>query len=65
MFTVDEPPAEAIHTAFDRGGELSAALELRRRLPPITDNEKTLSWRCARRRIAPRICRQSGPTVPD
>jgi len=40
MFMVNEADAAAIHEAFERGGELSAAVELRRRFPGITDNAK-------------------------
>ncbi len=40
MFTVDEVTAAAIRTAFDRGGELNAVVELRRHYPGITDNEQ-------------------------
>ena len=35
MFVVTEADAAAIRAAFDRGGELSAAVELRRRFPAI------------------------------
>jgi len=38
MFVVTEADAEAIRAAFDQGGEFSAAVELRRRFPGITDN---------------------------
>ena len=38
MFVVTEAEAAAIHTAFNRGGELSAAVELRRLFPGVTDN---------------------------
>ena len=38
MFAVTEAEATAIRTAFDRGGELSAAVELRRLFPGGTDN---------------------------
>jgi hypothetical protein len=38
MFVVTEAEAAAIRTAFDRGGEFSAALELRRLFPGVTDN---------------------------
>jgi hypothetical protein len=37
MFTVNESDATAIRTIFDQEGELSAAIELRRRFPGITD----------------------------
>src|SRR3954451_8711275 len=38
MFLVTEADAEAIRTIFNQEGELSAAIELRRRFPGITDN---------------------------
>jgi hypothetical protein len=38
MFVVGESAAEAIRRAFDKGGELSAVVELRRHFPGITDN---------------------------
>ena len=37
MFVVSEVEAAAIRTAFEQGGELSAAVELRRLFPSITD----------------------------
>ena len=37
MFVVSEVEAAAIRTAFDQGGELSAAVELRRLFPGVTD----------------------------
>jgi len=40
MFMVSEADAAAIRAAFEQGGELSAAVELRRRFPGITDNVK-------------------------
>ena len=40
MFVVSEADAAAIRSAFERGGELSAAVELRRLFPGIADNEK-------------------------
>src|SRR5690242_12946995 len=40
MFIVTEADAEAIRDIFNRKGELSAAIELRRRFPGITDNAK-------------------------
>jgi len=38
MLAVSEEDAAAIRAAFDQAGELSAAIELRRRFPGITDN---------------------------
>jgi hypothetical protein len=46
MFVVSQEEAAAIRTAYDEGGELSAAVELRRLFPGITDNEN--ARRCAR-----------------
>jgi hypothetical protein len=46
MFVVTEADADAIRDVFERDGELSAAIELRRRFPGITDNEK--ARQCAR-----------------
>jgi len=40
MFAVSEKDAAAIRTAFEQGGEFSAALELRQRFPLIDDNSK-------------------------
>jgi hypothetical protein len=46
MFVVTEADAAAIRAAFEQDGEFSAALELRRRFPGITDNAKARD--CAR-----------------
>ena len=46
MFVVTEVEAAAIRAAFDRGGELSAAVELRRLFPGITDTAQARA--CAR-----------------
>ena len=40
MFCVSEAEAAAIRAAYEQGGELSAAIELRRLFPDITDNAK-------------------------
>ena len=40
MFVVTDADAAAIRAIFSREGELSAAIELRRRFPGITDNAK-------------------------
>jgi hypothetical protein len=39
MFVVSEEDAVAIRTAYEQEGELSAAIELRRRFPAIKDND--------------------------
>lgn len=41
MFMVSEPEAAAIRAAFERGGEFSAAVELRRLFPGLADNAET------------------------
>jgi hypothetical protein len=46
MFVVSEAEASAIRTAFDQGGELSAAIEVRRLFPGIPDTERART--CAR-----------------
>jgi hypothetical protein len=38
MYVVTEADAAAIREAYERDGELSAAIELRRRFPGIVDN---------------------------
>lgn len=43
---VTEEDATAIRAAYEQDGELSAAIELRRRFPGITDNEHART--CAR-----------------
>jgi hypothetical protein len=46
MFVVTEADAAAIRTVFKQEGELSAAIEVRRLFPGITDNAK--AWEHAR-----------------
>jgi len=46
MFMVTKADADAIRAAFNQEGELSAAMELRRRFPAITNNAHTRT--CAR-----------------
>jgi hypothetical protein len=46
MFVVTEADAALVRAAFDRGGELAAAIELRRLFPGITDNAQARA--CAR-----------------
>ena len=40
MFVVTEADTAAIRDVFERDGELSAVIELRRRFPGITDNAR-------------------------
>ena len=44
MFLVTEADAAAIRAIFDEQGELSAAIELRRRFQGITDNAKAREY---------------------
>jgi len=44
MFLVTEADADAIRAIFDQEGELSAAIELRRCFPAITDNAKARTY---------------------
>ncbi len=60
MFIVAKADADAIRAAFHEDGELSAAIELCRRFPGITDNAKA---RACARTVAGRKP-VSGPTVP-
>jgi hypothetical protein len=46
MFVVSETEAAAIRTAFEQGGELAAAIAVRRLFPGITDNAQARA--CAR-----------------
>ena len=46
MFVITDADAAAIRTLFHEEGELSAAIELRRRFPGLTDNAKARA--CAR-----------------
>jgi hypothetical protein len=46
MFVVTETDAVAIRAVFEQEGELSAAIEVRRLFPGVTDNAKALA--CAR-----------------
>jgi hypothetical protein len=46
MFAITDADAAAIRAVFNEEGELSAAIELRRRFPGITDNAKARD--CAR-----------------
>jgi hypothetical protein len=47
MFCVDDTAAAAIRQAFNEGGELAAAIELRRHFPGITDNANARRCACA------------------
>jgi hypothetical protein len=44
MFVVTEMDAASIRAAFDHGGELAGAVELRRLFPGITSNVEALVW---------------------
>jgi hypothetical protein len=66
MFVVTEAEAAAIRAVFEQRGEFSAAIELRRRFPGITDNAQArecartiAGWKPLRLRPMKRM-----PTVP-
>jgi hypothetical protein len=81
MFLVTEADADAIRAIFDQEGELSAAIELRRRFPGITDNAKARAhvrtiagWNplpappCTVTRLRPGVAGQSefhSPAAPE
>ena len=44
MFIVTDADANAIRAAYERDGELSAAVELRRLFPGITGNAEARDW---------------------
>jgi hypothetical protein len=44
MFVVTEADAAAIRAVYQQRGELSAAVELRRRFPGIIDNAQARMW---------------------
>jgi hypothetical protein len=54
MFVVSEEAAAAIRTAYEQEGELSAAIEVRRLFPGITDNVRARE--CARTDAADLQC---------
>ncbi len=67
MFVVTEADAAAIRAAFERDGEFSAAVELRRRFQGIVDNAEARMWA---RTIAgwkpmPPAAPRSAPPAPD
>ena len=51
MFVVSEEAATAIRTAYEQEGELSAAIEVRRLFPGITDNAEGAGVRPDHRRL--------------
>jgi len=53
MFVITEADAAAIRAIFNQDGELSAAIELRRRFPGVVDNAKA-------RACASPTCAESG-----
>ena len=64
MFVIDDATVTAIRQALAEGGELSAAVDLRRRFPGIPDAEA--ARRCVRAIVAwpeprrPHCCKRSG-----
>ena len=62
MFVITEADAAAIRAVFNQEGELSAAIELRRRFPGVTDNAKA---RACARTIAGWMPRPEQPHTSD
>jgi hypothetical protein len=56
MFVVSEADAAVIRTAYEQEGELSAAIELRRRFPGITDNTEARECAPDHRRVETAAC---------
>ena len=81
MFIITEADVDAIRAIFSQEGELSAAIELRRRFPGITDNVKARAhvrtiagWKplpsppCSVIRLRPRDerrCESHSPLAPE
>lgn len=62
MFAVSDAQAAAIRSAFDEGGEFSAAVELRRIFPTVTDNATAREYA---RVIAGRVSPPAPPPPAD
>jgi hypothetical protein len=65
MFVVTEAEAAAIRAVYEQSGELSAAIELRRLFPAVTDNVQARA--CARTiaaweplQVKPKLARPPG-----
>ena len=65
MFVVPESDAAAIRAVFHAEGELSAAIELRRRFKGITDNAKARVRADHRRLDAAGSCPRAARTAPS
>src|SRR3954466_1223456 len=66
MFAVDERTAEAIRQAYEDGGELAGAVELRRHFPLIADTRRAASPRClAARWRSARTAQNAAGTHPS
>jgi len=63
MFAVTEAEAAVIRTALNQGGELAAAVELRRLFPGVTDNCDARE--CARTIAAWKPLYASGRSRPE
>jgi hypothetical protein len=63
MFTVSEADAAAIRTAFDQGGELSAAIELRPAVPRHPGQRQGEGVRPVHRELAA-VAAAAGETAP-
>ena len=68
VYVVTEEDAAAIRAAFERSGEFSAAVELRRRFPGVLDNAEAreqarmiAAWKPLVLPLTPRLGRGDGP----
>ena len=65
MYVVTEADATAIREVYEREGELSAAIELRRRFPGIQDNSRQGAGEGHRRLEAATTTAGARPEVPE
>jgi hypothetical protein len=64
MFVITEADAAAIRAVFEQEGELSAAIEVRRRFPGITDNAKARCYATSRLDTRQALRSRSGYASP-
>jgi hypothetical protein len=67
MFIVSEEAAATIRTAYEQGGELSAAIEVRRLVPGDHRQRQGAGMRSDHRRVAAAACRglSNHPVTPS
>jgi hypothetical protein len=62
MFVITEADAAAIRAVYQQRGEFSAAVELRRRFPGITDSAQALGVRPQHRKLEAAAAADGGST---